>query len=48
MKDFRRGEADEGFGQEAVMEQAGSQGPRTSRTGVMVLGAGLVMFFLVR
>ena len=33
---------------EAVVEQAGTQGPRTSRTGVMVLGAGLVMFFLMR
>jgi hypothetical protein len=35
-------------GQEAVVEQAETQGPRTSRTGVMVLGAGLVMFFLMR
>jgi len=35
-------------GQEAVMEQSETQDPRTSRTGVLVLGAGLVMFFLMR
>jgi hypothetical protein len=34
--------------QEAVVERAETPGPRTSRTGVLVLGAGLVMFFLTR
>ena len=34
--------------QEAVVERAETQGPRTSRTGVLVLGAGLVMLFLTR
>jgi hypothetical protein len=35
-------------GQEAVVEQSEAQDPRKSRTGVLVLGAGLVMFFLMR
>lgn len=37
----------EEIGQEEV-EQTEAHGPRTSRTGVLVLGAGLVMFFLTR
>ena len=38
----------EEIGQVAVVEQADTQALRTSRTGVMVLGVGLVMFFLMR
>jgi len=46
---FEEGEpVREEIGQEAVVEQTEAQGPRTSRTGVLVLGAGLVMFFLTR
>ena len=38
----------EEIGQEAVVEQVEAQGPRRSRTGVLVLGVGLIMFFLMR
>ena len=38
----------EDTGQEAVVEQTEAQNPRKSRTGMLVLGAGLVMFFLMR
>ena len=38
----------EDAGQEAVVEQAETPAPRSSRAGVLVLGAGLVMFFLMR
>jgi hypothetical protein len=34
--------------QETAEERVETQGPRTSRTGVLVLGAGLAMFFLMR
>jgi hypothetical protein len=47
-EDVPREPVTEETGQEAVVEQAGTQGLRTSRTGVMVFGAGLVMFFLMR
>jgi hypothetical protein len=47
-EDFPRETVAEEVGQEAVVEQAETQGSRTSRTGVLVLGAGLVMFFLMR
>lgn len=47
-EDFPREPVTEETGQEAVVEQAGTHGSRTSRTGVIVLGAGLVMFFLMR
>ena len=47
-EDVPREHVKEETGHEAVVEQAGTQGPRTSRTGVMVLGAGIVMFFLMR
>ena len=47
-EDVPREPVTEEMGYEADVEQAGTQGPSTSRTGVMVLGAGLVMFFLMR
>ena len=47
-EDVPREPVTEEMGHEADVEQVGTQGPRTSRTGVMVLGAGLVMFFLMR
>jgi hypothetical protein len=47
-QDVTRELVTEEAGQEAVVEQAEAQGPGTSRTGVLVLGAGLAMFFLLR
>jgi hypothetical protein len=47
-EDFPRETVAEESGREAVVEQVEMQGSRTSRTGVLVLGAGLVMFFLMR
>ena len=47
-EDVPREPVTEEMGHEPVVEQAGTQGSRTSRSGVMVLGAGLVMFFLMR
>jgi hypothetical protein len=47
-EDVPREPVTEETGQEEVAEQAEAQGSRTSRTGVLVLGAGLVMFFLMR
>jgi hypothetical protein len=47
-QDVTRELVTEEAGQEAVVEQAEAQGHGTSRTGVLVLGAGLAMFFLLR
>jgi hypothetical protein len=47
-QDVTREPVTEEAGQEAVVEQAEAQGPGPSRTGVLVLGAGLAMFFLLR
>jgi hypothetical protein len=47
-EDFPRATVAEEVGREAVVEQAGTQRSRVSRTGVLVPGAGLVMFFLMR
>jgi hypothetical protein len=47
-EDMPREPVTEVTGQKAVVEQTEAQNPRKSRTGVLVLGAGLVMFFLMR
>jgi hypothetical protein len=47
-EDMPREPVTEDTGQKAVVEQTEAQNPRKSRTGVLVLGAGLVMFFMMR
>jgi hypothetical protein len=47
-EDVPRRPVTEEVGQETAEDRAETPASRTSRTGVVVLGAGLVMFFLMR